>query len=320
MSKWIELSMVVDGEAAEAVAEALRRYGHQGVVIEQRLAEDEGLPGEPLPAGPLTVRAYLPDDADAPQKRRKIEEALYYLGRLYPLPEPTFTAIDEADWAEAWKANYHPVRVGRRLLVKPAWVEATVAAEDVLIELDPGMAFGTGTHPSTQLCLMAAEDLVGPKKRVLDLGCGSGILAIASAKLGASEVLGLDVDPVAVRVARENVRANGVVERVTVQQGSLEDAVREGQRFDLVLVNILAKVIVEMCDHGLAETVQPGGYLVAAGIIEDQADEVAGALQKAGLLVEARRPSADWVALVARHPPPPGQANAIAACKKPASR
>jgi len=306
MSKWVELSMVVDGEAAEAVAETLRRYGHQGVVIEQRLADDEGLPGEPLPEGPLTVRAYLPDDAEAPQKRRKIEEALYYLGRLYPLPEPTFTVIDEADWAEAWKANYQPVRVGRRLLVKPAWLEATVAPEDVLIELDPGMAFGTGTHPSTQLCLMAAEDLVGPQQRVLDLGCGSGILAIAAARLGAREVLALDVDPVAVRVARENARANGVGARVTVRQGSLEDALREGRRFDLVLVNILAKVIVEMCHHGLAETVQPGGTLVAAGIIEDQADEVAGALEKAGLPVEARRPSGDWVALVARRPPAPG--------------
>jgi ribosomal protein L11 methyltransferase len=199
MAKWIELSMEVDGEAAEAVAETLRRYGHQGIVIEQRYAEDEGLPGDPPPTGPLTVRAYLPDDAEAPGKRNEIEKALYFLGRLYPLPEPVFTVIDEGDWAEAWKANYQPVRVGRRLLIKPAWLDAPVKPGDVLVELDPGMAFGTGTHPSTQLCLAALEDLAQPAQRVLDLGCGSGILAIAAAKLGATDVLALDTDPVAVR-------------------------------------------------------------------------------------------------------------------------
>jgi ribosomal protein L11 methyltransferase len=294
--------MEVDGEAAEALAEALRRYAHLGVVIEQRYAEDEGLPGDPPPEGPLTVRAYLPDDADAPRKQLEIEEALYYLGRIYPMPEPTFTVLDEADWSEAWKAHYQPVRVGRRLLVKPAWLEAPVGPDDVLIELDPGMAFGTGTHPSTQLCLTALEDQVRPGQRVLDLGCGSGILAIAAAKLGASEVLALDVDPVAVWVARENIIANGVEARVRVEQGSLESALSEPLQFDLVLVNILAKVIVEMCAQGLAQVVRPGGRLVAAGIIDEQVSEVRDALESSGLRVETRRQSTDWVALVAGRP------------------
>lgn len=302
MSRWIEISVRVDAEAAEAVAEALRRYGHQGIAIEQRYDDDEGLPGDPPPQGPLTVRAYFPDDTDAPARRREVEQALFFLGKLYPIPEPTFSTVDEVDWADAWKAHYKPVRVGRRLLVKPSWLDTPVGPDDVLIELDPGMAFGTGTHPSTQLCLTILEDHICPLDRVLDLGCGSGILAIAAARLGAEDILALDIDPVAVRVARDNVIANGVQEQIHVDQGSLESQLHAPRRFDVVLVNILAKVIVELCGQGLGHLVRPGGWLVAAGIIEEQAEEVAEALHAAGLRVERRRRSGDWVALIARRP------------------
>ena len=195
------------------------------------------------------------------------------------------------------------MRGGRKLLVKPAWLEAEISPDDVVIELDPGMAFGTGTHPSTQLCLMALEDLIRPDQRVLDLGCGSGILAIAAARLGATNILALDTDPIAVRVAHENVAANSVRDRVHVEQGSLESQLHAPRRFDLIMVNILANVIIEMCGQGLGHVVRPGGHLVAAGIINEQADEVASALEEAGLQVEARRQSADWVALVTRRRP-----------------
>lgn len=299
--------MEVDGEAAEAVVEVLHRYGHQGVAIEQRYADDEGLPGDPPPSGPLTVRAYLPDDHEAPAKQREIERAIYFLGKLYPIPEPRFTVIDEEDWAEAWKSNYHPIRIGRHLLIKPAWLDASVGLEDVLIEMDPGMAFGSGTHPSTQLCLEAVEDFCRAGDRVLDLGCGSGILAIAAARLGAHDVLALDNDGMAVQVARQNIRANHVTDRVHAEQGSLETIMAAPRRFDLVLVNILAGVIVEMCQQGLGHVVRPGGRLVAAGIIEDQAQDVVPALEESGLRVEQRRQTHDWTALVARRPPGAGQ-------------
>ena len=302
MSRWIELSMQVDGEAAEAVAEVLHRYGQQGVVIEQRLGPDEGLPVDALPAGPLTVRAYLPDDADAPGKKQQIREALYFLGKLYPLPEPTFATLEDEDWSEAWKANYEPVRVGRKLLIKPAWLDVVSAPDDVVIELDPGMAFGSGTHPSTQLCLAALEDLIGPAYRVLDLGSGSGLLAIAAARLGATYVLALDVDPLAVQVGRDNVDANRVSQQVHVQSGSLGSVLHAPRRFDLVVVNILAHVIVEMCASGLGSVVRPGGWLIAAGIIHDQANDVVQALEDAGLPVQQRRQAGDWVALLARRP------------------
>ena len=289
--------MRVDGEAAEVVTEVLHRYGHQGVAIEQPLPGQAGSSDSKL-----TIRAYLPDDEEAPEKKKEIQETLYYLGKLYPLPEPTFAVIEEADWAEAWKANYQPVRVGRKLLIKPAWLDAQVEPGELLIELDPGMAFGTGTHPSTQLCLAALEDLIEPAYRVLDLGSGSGILSIAAALLGATHVLALDIDPLAVDIGRQNVAANRVEGIVEVERGSLENVLHVPRRFDLLVANILADVIVEMCQGGLGNVVRPGGWLVAAGIIDSQADDVDAAIERAGLQTVERRHSADWVALLARRP------------------
>jgi ribosomal protein L11 methyltransferase len=298
MPAWIEVSVTVDGEAAEAVAEALRRFAYQGICI-----ESSGQPtwaGQPLPPAPLVVRAYIPDDSQAPHLLRQIEEALYYLGRLYPIPAPDFRKVHDEDWAEAWKKGYQPVRVGRRLLIKPTWLEADVRPDDIVIEIDPGMAFGTGTHPSTQLCLEALERMVRPWQRVLDLGTGSGILAIAAARLGAKRVLARDIDPIAVEVAAANVHANGVAERVDVQHGSLEGLIHAPRRFDLVVINILAEVIVELCAGGLGYVVWPGECVIASGIIEGQIGQVSDALMRAGLDVVGQEGLADWVALIAR--------------------
>jgi ribosomal protein L11 methyltransferase len=299
MSHWIEVTVHADGEAAEAVAEALRRYVHQGIAIDHALPEDGLWPDESPPAaGPLIVRAYFPANDHADTTQRQIEEALGHLNMIYPIPSPTFRTVFEEDWAEAWKQHYHPVRVGKRMVIKPAWAEAAIQPDDIVIEMDPGMAFGTGTHPSTQLCLQACEWFVKPGMCVLDLGTGSGILAIAAAKLQARRVIARDIDETAVRVAQENVVRNGVEKTVIVQRGSLEGLVTTDRRFDFVLVNILSKTIIEMCSHGLGFIMWPGCRLVAAGIIQSQADETIAALDKAGLRLLGQEMAGDWVMLI----------------------
>jgi ribosomal protein L11 methyltransferase len=247
------------------------------------------------------VRAYLPEDDRADAAKRQLEEALWHLGQIYPMPTPQYRLIDEQDWAEAWKANYHPLRLGRRIFIRPLWIDEPGDPGDVVIALDPGMAFGTGTHPSTQLVLEAAEDLLEtwPGVKVLDLGCGSGILSILAAKLGAAHVLALDTDPIAVRATAENAAANGVGDRITAQTGSLDGLLHAATRFDLALVNILSKVIVAMCAQGMGSVIRPGGVGVFGGIIEEQADEVEAALRSTGLTPYKRRMSGDWVVIEA---------------------
>jgi len=303
---WIEVFVEVDGEAAEAVADVLQRYGHQGVVIEQPGFPIEVWPDEIPPADRLIVRAYFPADERAEDAKQRLREALWHLGRLYPMPEPTFNTVRDEDWAEAWKKHYHPVRLGRRLYIRPEWSAIPdMRPDDIVLALDPGMAFGTGTHPTTQLCLIAAEELLAgwPAVDVLDLGCGSGILGIAAIKLGARRVLALDTDPLAVTSAQENAARNGVTDQITIQQGSLDTLRASPRHFDLLLVNILAKVIVEMCDQGLGDVLREGGKAVFSGIIEDQADDVEAALRRAGLEPYRRRAQGDWVLIEARKPP-----------------
>jgi ribosomal protein L11 methyltransferase len=168
------------------------------------------------------------------------------------MPKPTYTVLNDEDWAEAWKVNYHPLRLGRKIFIRPLWVEEFGNPGDVVISLDPGMAFGTGTHPSTQLVLEAAEDLVeaNPDAQVLDLGCGSGILAIGAAKMGAAHVVAIDTDPIAVDATKSNAEANEILHKLTVAEGSLEWLLQRGDQFDIALVNILAKVIIMMCGQG----------------------------------------------------------------------
>ena len=289
MGEWLEVSVEVDHETAEAVAEVLSRYTRRGVVIE---GGPDGWETEPV-----IVRGYLPADDQLWSVKRRIEEGLWHLGQIRPVPEPSFRTIAEEDWSEAWKKQLKVLRIGERLVIRPSWLEHSPEPEDVIIELDPGMAFGTGLHPTTQLCLCALERLIRPGLEVLDLGTGSGILAIAAAKLGAGHVAAYDNDEQAVQVARANVIQNGVSDGVTVRRGSLSDA---PERYDLVVVNILARVVMKMAEAGLSERLRPGGALVAAGITADQAAEVVAALERNGLELTDQRQRNDWVSLQAR--------------------
>jgi len=288
--EWLEVSVTgVENEAAEVVAEVLSRYVYRGVVIE---AGPDG-----WNAGPVVVRAYLPADDQTWSKKRGIKEALGHLSLVRPIPAPTFRSIAEQDWVEAWKERLDVLRIGQHIVIRPSWHEYVPGAEDVVIQLDPGLAFGTGLHPTTQMCLVALEELGCVEAKALDLGTGSGILAIAAAKLGAECVLAVDNDPVAVKTARANVINNGVGETVRVVRGSLPAAPGS---YDVVLVNILARVIVEMMQEGLATRVSPEGWLIATGIIVDQEPEVVASLEQGGLMLAERRQVEDWVCLVAK--------------------
>ncbi len=307
---WLEVSLTVNGELAEAVADVLARFAPNGVTTEQGVRfihdEDEG-----TPAGPITVRAYLPVDEQLEERRARLEESLYYLGRIQPLPEPIFKPIADQNWMEAWKERYRPIPIGRRLLILPAWLESP-EPERIPIRIDPGMAFGTGTHPTTQLCLELLEEVFGhegaapgssTQPRVIDVGCGSGILSIAALKLGAPEALGVDIDPESIKNSRENADTNGIGDELALGLGSVSEVLQgkfPWRSAHVVLANILAPVIIRLLDGGLAGLAEPGGAIILSGILNEQAQGVINAAQSKGLRLEETRRMGDWVALLMR--------------------
>jgi ribosomal protein L11 methyltransferase len=302
---WLEVSLIVDGELAEAVAEVLARYIPNGVVIQAtEIKQDED--GEAVGTGPLKVCGYLPVEPGVEETRRQLEQALWYLGRIQPLPEPIFTSIQPTNWAEAWKERYQPILVGKQLVIQPAWIEE-VPPGRLPVRIDPGMAFGTGTHPTTQLCLEILERYAQPGMSTIDVGCGSGILSIAALRMGAARALAVDIDPEALEAAQENARLNGVHGRLETGLGSV-DEIRARQfglvQAPLVLANILAPVIIRLLDAGLADLVEPGGVLVLSGILEDQLEGRQGhvalleSLKKHNLSLIEKIQIQDWVALV----------------------
>ncbi len=304
MTKFTEVSVLTDGEAAEAIAEILRPFAYQGGVVLEQLGDELDL--DPNALEPVvTVKIYIPEDEDTPAKRKRIEEVLYYMGRLYPIPPPTFRKLVEEDWANAWKKHYHPFRIGNHIWIQPSWIDApehegdTVAAGDVVLHLDPGMAFGTGLHPTTQKCLRFLEQVVQPGMSVLDVGTGSGILAIAALKLGAEKVVGVDTDKIAVATAVTNAAQNHVSEQFTVWQGTL-DSVKE-KDWDIVVVNILAPVILKLLTEGdLMEYLAADGWLILSGIIDQQVGAVETAVAAAGGTIAERLAVRDWVSLLVK--------------------
>lgn len=298
-ARWLEVSLSVNGELAEAVAEVLDRYASNGVVYESGVAyndeEDEG-----TPFGPVKVYAYLPVDKYLDEKRQRLSEALWHLGRIQPLPEAVYRTIEDEDWMAAWKVNYHPIPIGQRLLILPVWIEQEDHSR-IAVRIDPSMAFGTGTHPSTQLCLEIVEKYVQPGQTVIDVGCGSGILSIAALKMGAQKALGVDIDSASIRSTRENGAANEVEDRLEVGLGSV-DEVRLGQfslsTASLVLVNILAPTIIRLFAAGLADLVAPGGMIALSGILAEQGPSVRAAAEAKGLVFVEQKQSGDWIVLV----------------------
>jgi ribosomal protein L11 methyltransferase len=249
------------------------------------------------------VRAYVParDRAAADRAVVEVAEALGHLQAfgLRPIGELRTRLVHEADWADAWKAYFPVMRVGRRLVIRPTWRRHRRAPDDVVLALDPGMAFGTGLHPTTRLCLAGVERLADrgalPGARVLDVGCGSGILAIAALKLGAVSALGLDTDPIAIEATSANARRNRLGRRLLARRGSLPSG---EPGFDVVLANLIAGVLVPLAP-ALRDELRPGGSLLASGIFVDREREVGEAFRAAGLELTGRSAEGDWVAIEA---------------------
>ena len=298
---WLEVSLTVDGELAESVADVLARFAPNGVMTEQGVKfnneEDEG-----TATGPITVRAYLEVNDHLEETRQKLEESLYYLGMIQPVPTPAYKQIADQNWMEAWKQHYKPILIGKSLLILPAWLESPEPRR-IPIKIDPGMAFGTGTHPTTQLCLelMERSSLVtSPLSQVIDVGCGSGILSIAALKLGAEKVLGVDIDIESVRNSRENADTNGVGDELILGQGSVTEVLAGQFAFKsapLVVANILGPILIRLFDAGLADLVEPNGEIILSGILDHQAESVIGAGQAKGLKRGEVRQMGDWVAI-----------------------
>jgi len=302
--QWLELMVQAHPEAVESVSELLNRYAPGGVAIEEPIELiDEGQEYRVLTSQPVLVRAYVPIDGAEVEVQQRVAEGLWHFKSLgaHFVGDLQTRVLNEEDWANAWKDYFHVTHIGRRIVIRPSWRDYTPKDDEAVIELDPGMAFGTGQHPTTRLCLEQLEKYAQPGMRVLDVGTGSGILALAAARLGAARVDGIDNSSVAVESAIANAAANGLSDAIRVTSGTLDEetATRLAGQYDLVLANILAHIIGGMAAQ-LAQVMAPGAVLIASGIIEARLPEAEDPLAAAGLQTIDRAMIDDWIALIMR--------------------
>ncbi len=305
---WIEVTVKTTGEAVEAVAEILRSCGAGGVAIDDPgdiiLKDDQSAVWDYIDQSLLKedssiyVKAYFPEDRKADAIVGRIKNSVDNLKQYMDTGEGAVTLkkVNDRDWENEWKNFYKPMRLGKNILIKPTWEETEVGKDDVLIELDPGMAFGTGTHESTRMCIELLESFLKPGQKLLDIGCGSGILSITAAKLGCVKVLGIDIDPTAVKVSHENIGINKVEEIVSVREAVLDDL--ECEEFNVVVANIVADVIIDISGRVRQFLTKDGIYIVS-GIIRDRAEEVRETLIGCGFRMVEEQSSGEWVAMAA---------------------
>jgi ribosomal protein L11 methyltransferase len=285
--RWAEITVLCAPEATEAVSYAFVEAGCGGVMMRGN--------------DPVAVQASLPVTDELSGKLTYLRD---HFARLPEFGLPaliegvTIRYAEDEDWATAWKQYFKPVKLGQRLVVKPSWEEYAAAADEIVLELDPGMAFGTGGHPTTRLCLLALEDRITPGMTVADIGTGSGILSLAAAKLGASRVRATDVDPLPRKIARENVALNALDAQIDVLE--MDDFDAQARDCDLIVANIVARTIIELAPS-VAARLKPQGIFIAAGIVEDYHEAVLEALREAGFTVEDTKRDDIWVCLVSRH-------------------
>ncbi len=311
--KWSELAIHTTNEAVEPVSNILHEAGASGVVIEDaedltkereyKFGEIYSLNPDDFPKEGVILKAYLPVNSFLGETVEAIKLAITNLVSYdinIGANIVTISEVNEEEWATAWKKYYHPVKISQRFTIVPTWeTYEPVSSDELIIELDPGMAFGTGTHPTTVMSLQALEKTVKPGERVIDVGTGSGVLAIGAALLGAAEVHALDLDDIAVTAAKINVKLNKVQDRTTVVQGNLLDAIKEPG--DVVVANILAEIIISFTDDAY-KVVKPGGHYITSGIISAKKNDVKDALEASGFVIEDVMMMEDWVTIISKKP------------------
>ena len=296
---WVELSIDTPSEFVEPLTQVFTEHGEGGVAIELPAGHnpDEGEEA-PIPER-VTVTTYIPHDNRLEGRYARIDTAVRLVAYVGDVSELRVRVVEEEEWQDAWKEHFHALRIGTRTVIVPTWRTYEPREDDVVITIDPGMAFGTGHHPTTRMCLELLEMHVEQGDRVLDLGCGSGVLSIAAAKLGASNVLGLEIDPTAASVAERNVSENGVQNTVNTDEATLPHPHAESDGYDLLVANVSAKVITELAEH-IVRVVRSGGTLIFSGILDKQRMEVIERMAALGVQFEDGLVDADWVAVVGR--------------------
>lgn len=304
IESWLEIACEVPEEHSEIVADFLTDLSGKGVCVDNQCVDAFSISEIP-DSTRVVIKAYLSADSDPAPQMRELETFMSELSRRHPSASfgpTTLTAVNAEDWSSSWKVHFKPLRVGKRLLIVPTWEETTQLPGDLVIRIDPGMAFGTGGHETTRLCLEMLEGVMegGPLLTVpslLDLGTGSGILAMAASLLGAGRILALDIDPDAIVVARENIALNqlsGQIECGTLPLESLNES------FDIILANILAEELVRLAPH-LAERLQPGGALILSGILAEKEPLVRQGFASQPLKYIRTASAGEWVAMLYRN-------------------
>ncbi len=307
---WREITIITTSEASDAVSEMLNSFGAGGVSIEdpydiKKEIERKGLLdyadesflsrlGEDV-----TVKAYFSEDSDIEAIVAGIKEKLGEIGKYLPVGRgfAGVSIVNEEDWANAWKKYYKPFRISDRVVIKPSWEDYVPEGKEIIVELDPGMAFGTGSHETTRMCAVLLDKHIKPGDTVMDAGCGSGILSIIAAKLGAGRVVAFDIDGTAARVARDNVEKNGAGDVVEVSRGTIEDV--PDFAFNIIVANIIAEVIISMAPQ-VPRYLESRGLFITSGIIRERRQDVIDACEKTGFELAEEKAEGEWVALVFR--------------------
>lgn len=309
--KWSELCIHTTNEAVEPISNILHEAGASGVVIEDKedlfkqrsteFGEVYDLDPTDYPEEGVLLKAYLPMNSFLGETVEQIKQAINQL-LVYDidigLNKITMSEVNEEQWSTAWKKYYKPVKVSEKITITPTWEDyQPVSSDEIIIELDPGMAFGTGTHPTTVLSLQALEKYMGQHQTVTDVGTGSGVLSVASALLGAKEVFAYDLDEVAVRSAKINAKINKVADQITCKQNNLLSNV--SHQSDIIVANILAEIILRF-EKDAYELLKPGGIFITSGIIQTKKQTVKQALVDVGFELLEVNQMEDWISIIAR--------------------
>jgi ribosomal protein L11 methyltransferase len=296
--KWLELSVEAPPEYVEPLSHIFYRYGEGGVAIESPAGfnPDEGENTPQLQT--VKIVTFVPLDESARSRKSNIEIAVRLVAHFATISEIKEREVEEEDWESNWKEYFHPIRVGSNLVICPTWRAHQSLDDDVLIKLDPGMAFGTGHHPTTRMCMELLETLIVGGEKVIDVGCGSGILSISAAKLGAGDILGIEIESRSVEVALENCELNGISSQVTILNGSFPEIRVENAAFDVALANIAAKVVINLSEY-IVGAVANGGRLVLSGILESSLKDVEKEYSLHGVHFDKVLVDGDWTAVLA---------------------